>query len=952
MLNVIRSLFSGSASSARNPELDEEIPRYPPFAKGLPVAPIEKVVETQSELVERIRNALGLTAEQHKQVLLPVVFRYAEFVHLLPASESHHHRGAGGLFRHGLEVAFWAAQASEAVIFSMQGSPRERRDNEPRWRLASCFAGLLHDVGKPLYDVTVTEKSGNMTWNPYANSLHGWAQVNGIDRYFLRWRDNRHKRHEQFSLLAVEKIIPREVFQYLSEPGPEILASMLEALAGTSTNQPVTKLMLKADQESVIRDLRQSRLNVDEFSYGVPVERYVFDAIRRLVKTGKWKVNEPGARIWNVQQGVFIAWRNLGDLYEMIARDNIPGVPRDPDTLADILIERDFAIPNSVVGTGEVPAQYRYWELCPDMLQEGRPDGSVKLLVLRMQSHDLVFTTEPPPPVAAVLVGEKPEPVIEFEDIETDEGGSVNQDATIDGTSPGDTSNEFADAYAIIASAMSEASDDSPLLEGLIHEPSDTHISSAGDEESNDGVGENVTDSSYKKATGDDVNIADIEMPLFDGQLLAAVTDVKHELGLQAGGLPGFDSVDRAGVAGSESVPAKPAKVDLLGVSKVKSSTGDLEETFVTKNGANRAQESVDTGTRLRKSNAALTKTPPAPKDNENPSVTSQMSDLNSSTSRKKSAREKLDARLALLDEAPRVIIAKAIMPILDGEFPMGKIVSRLGGEAAILYPDGAAQIGEPADVLKILWNAGLISSDPVMPGKRIRSVNGHSGLVFVNELSNLILRAVDEVSEIKDQALSPEISNLSEAGTSSAKVEKRVKRTDKPKEVSARVEIAEPVTTLPIPTDDVKQNVTQARPAKRRSRTPQIVSDVPVAETPIPEFGEKMMLVREKTDLQSTIDFDVIQVNATTPEQAINQLKQMIQKREGKWLTSPVRKEKTKRGVCLVTSAGAFDVIANEFTSLARSSLRLSLQRQASKPLMLYEGGELYLLTGEEDTK
>lgn len=123
--------------------------------------------------------------------------RYAAFVHLLPASESHHHRGAGGLFRHGLEVAFWAAQASESVIFSIEGTPRERRDNEPRWRLASCFSGLLHDVGKPLSDVSITDKDGSITWNPYSESLHDWAHRHEIDRYFIRWRDKRHKRHEQ-----------------------------------------------------------------------------------------------------------------------------------------------------------------------------------------------------------------------------------------------------------------------------------------------------------------------------------------------------------------------------------------------------------------------------------------------------------------------------------------------------------------------------------------------------------------------------------------------------------------------------------------------------------------------------------------------------------------------------------------------------------------------------------
>lgn len=93
----------------------------PTFAKGPPVAPLDKILATQAELIEKVRNSLGFTVDDFNRLVLPVIQRYAAFVHLLPASESHHHRGAGGLFRHGLEVAFWAAQASESVIFSIEG---------------------------------------------------------------------------------------------------------------------------------------------------------------------------------------------------------------------------------------------------------------------------------------------------------------------------------------------------------------------------------------------------------------------------------------------------------------------------------------------------------------------------------------------------------------------------------------------------------------------------------------------------------------------------------------------------------------------------------------------------------------------------------------------------------------------------------------------------------------
>ena len=137
----------------------------------------------------------------------------------------------------------------------------------------------------------------------------------------------------------------------------------MEAISGLSVNLPVTRIMLKADQESVTRDLRQSRLDVDEFSYGVPVERYVFDGIRRLIRTSVWLVNKPGGTVWHFNEGVFISWRKgVQDLYKLLEEDKIPGIPKDPDTLADILIERGFAVPKQN-NTESDDSYYRYWEV-------------------------------------------------------------------------------------------------------------------------------------------------------------------------------------------------------------------------------------------------------------------------------------------------------------------------------------------------------------------------------------------------------------------------------------------------------------------------------------------------------------------------------------------------------------------------------------------------------------
>lgn len=75
-----------------SPPPDEEIPRYPPFAQGLPAAPVARILATQAELIDALSHTLALPDKDYRAILVPVLERYAAFTHLLPASEAHHHR--------------------------------------------------------------------------------------------------------------------------------------------------------------------------------------------------------------------------------------------------------------------------------------------------------------------------------------------------------------------------------------------------------------------------------------------------------------------------------------------------------------------------------------------------------------------------------------------------------------------------------------------------------------------------------------------------------------------------------------------------------------------------------------------------------------------------------------------------------------------------------------------
>lgn len=961
---------------------DEDIPRYPPFAKGLPVAPLNKVMATQAELIEKVRNSLGFNIGDFNQLVLPVIQRYAAFVHLLPASESHHHRGAGGLFRHGLEVAFWASQASESVIFSIEGTPRQRRDNEPRWRLASCFSGLLHDVGKPLSDVSITDRDGSITWNPYSESLHDWANRHGIDRYFIRWRDKRHKRHEQFSLLAVDRIIPAVTREYLSNSGPSIMEAMLEAISGTSVNQPVTKLMLRADQESVSRDLRQSRLDVDEFSYGVPVERYVFDAIRRLVKTGKWKVNEPGAKVWHVKQGVFIAWKQLGDLYDLISHDKIPGIPRDPDTLADILIERGFAIPNTVQEKGE-RAYYRYWEVLPEMLQEAA--GAVKILMLRLESNDLVFTTEPPAAVVAEVVGDVEDAEIEFVDPEDGEDDTdVELDNPAQSNSMLDAELEaekalaglgFGDAMDMLRSTSPDNNNTEPAAENSDAKADKTGSPKANKKQrpakvngaNNDTSKQTTTKPEVETETLSPQDIAKNAPPLSNDNPLKALIDVGGGLCDEGIDFP-FDAFSSTPVTASVNEP----KTELTKVSI----EDDTQPDF-----AAQVQKPLQGGNVFDSTGG---EEPPGwtlePLPMFFDAEQQFTADLAPSQLQQDDTEEvSKDAKTNLLELLAgygdaKSILEMAIMPVLEGKKTLGEVICLMKGQAVILYPEGARSLGAPSEVLTMLSQENAIVPDPIMPSRRVRDFSGVKAIVLADMISEAIVAAIKEaealvgtyqdVFELTPPNAPPKKDVMEKAKNAQKKpyqahdkqqLQLQLQKgavSSKTKEASDK---GKPLVTNSdssagaVSQGEEKQNLSRlpkrdAQPkaleAKPQVATDRILNFVELTE-PVENEVREFELPKAKTNPKDIKDEDFLPSGAgMTPEKAIQMLKEMIMNRSGKWIVTPVMQE----GGTLVTSAKALDMIDGENFGFSKHVLLGTLSRAQRLPKLKKREGKLYL--------
>ena len=383
------------ASDRRIEDL-QRIPRYPPFMEGLPVYAPAELLATQHELTGGIHNLIA-NAELLATHYNPAMLRLAAFVHLLPASQAHHHRGAGGMLRHSLEVGLWALQQTEGKLIRGVTTPQQRRVIEPRWRLAVFLAGICHDLGKVVTDLTVTDRANAQRWRPYHQGVYDWALSHDIENYFLHWQEGRGKHHTNVSSTLIDAVIAKESFDWISDGSTDVVIWLTESLNSNpgQTNQ-IHDYVIKADQLSVERDLKTMGVAMAGYEIGVPVERYLTDIMRRLVREGVWRINEPSARVWNIGGMTYLVWPMAG---EEIARrtndEDIPGLPKTPDGILDMMVERGIACMRE--GDGDP-----YFYIAPDVLTEKIPTLKLKSIRLRDQA---LISTMPIAPVAGRVVG-------------------------------------------------------------------------------------------------------------------------------------------------------------------------------------------------------------------------------------------------------------------------------------------------------------------------------------------------------------------------------------------------------------------------------------------------------------------------------------------------------------------------------------------------------------------
>jgi conjugal transfer pilus assembly protein TraI len=298
----------------------------------------------QRDVIQDFKMQLRLKEGEFEHWIVPILERYAAFVHLLPASAEHHHSQPGGMWAHSLEVAREAARLANSIeLVDVDVDPVERHALLPRWRMAAGMAGLLHDIGKPIADVGAISADGEI-WNAFEMPLAAWIEQRAQAGYHFHWRrTKRGKMHEMFGLLGVREVLGGEFLAHLSgiSGGFDILLDMFGAIIGNeSMSNRLVDIVKQADSRSVAADLERSMRGHAAVGEGA---RYSLGArlmhgVKELVAAKRWPINRPGSAVWVTDKGVFLVFPEvLRVVREHLVDAGISGIPADPIVLADTL---------------------------------------------------------------------------------------------------------------------------------------------------------------------------------------------------------------------------------------------------------------------------------------------------------------------------------------------------------------------------------------------------------------------------------------------------------------------------------------------------------------------------------------------------------------------------------------------------------------------------------------
>lgn len=296
-----------------------------------------------------------------KRDLLTAIERYAQFVQLMPASESHHHAHAGGLLAHTIEMVL-AAMTWRNGHFLPSGAAIEQIDEERDvWTYVVFFAALLHDIAKPLTDLRIHWRAAQMVeplrWTPVAGNLVQLTEGRRDAEYLVEFTPKSLRDYGAHSRLAVTllgQIAPTTALSFLART-PQAMDALTQYLTGQDKTSLVARLVSRADQASTQKSLLSGSRARFETATSLPLIELLMNALKAMLRSGTaLPLNRSGAAGWVYDGSVWFVAKRLADSVRAWVRQQAPdeSIPGDNknDRLFDTWQEYGCIQPNPKTG--------------------------------------------------------------------------------------------------------------------------------------------------------------------------------------------------------------------------------------------------------------------------------------------------------------------------------------------------------------------------------------------------------------------------------------------------------------------------------------------------------------------------------------------------------------------------------------------------------------------------
>ena len=277
-------------------------------------------------LIAQCRDRMGFDFAIFKNDCLPLIYRSAEWVQMLPASESHHHAQPGGLLLHMLESASIALRLRQGYLLPVGAAPEEIPERKHRWTYAVFLAAILHDIGRPIADIQIKLKDGS-AWQPLAGSMI----EQGISHYKLSFelKKRDYELHKRLPIILFQRLVPNHVLSWLAQDA-DLMKELTSYLSGEDANAGAIKeIITKADSESVRQNLMLGPRTRFAAAKTVPLIERLMEALRLMLDEGRFSLNRAGAHGWVYDEKLwFVSKRVADDVRQfLIERESAEGIP-------------------------------------------------------------------------------------------------------------------------------------------------------------------------------------------------------------------------------------------------------------------------------------------------------------------------------------------------------------------------------------------------------------------------------------------------------------------------------------------------------------------------------------------------------------------------------------------------------------------------------------------------